>query len=1526
MGEQQRYIDVVLFRYGVMSKRSRRKKQKRERNRRNAVDAPRAVKPVAQTDGDGKGRSAWEGPSGEIGTYIVVERQKTLRAYGSQPNLVAEHANHEQDTARGGYAHRQLFELVQNSADALAKAGSGNITLALHRNYLYCADNGRAIDKDGVKALMFSNMSPKRGTTEIGRFGLGFKSVLGVTDAPEFFSRSGSFRFDRDSAYEEIRQVVPGVERYPVLRLPVAIDPQPEMDCDRILKNLARWANNIVRLQLKPGAGPTLEEQINDFPTGFLLFVDHVSFLGISALGERWRTIKRGFQGEFLTLTDKLTVRKKDERLVETRWMVVNAIHELSADARADSHDENVADVPIWWAAPVDRLNEPGNFWAFFPTHTSSLLAGILNAPWKTNADRQNLLPGVYNDELIDAAAAMVAKALPRLSTKSDPAKHLDALPRRAEPWDSTHSIRLRHQLQANLRGAKIVPDQLGKLCKPTELKYAPDEITNPRTGGAARALGRWGEYEGRPVDWAHHRALTRNRLAAVRGLLASNSADGAGQLPVATVAEWLESLLSRAATVYERARASMAAIQTAALIPDRVRPISNLGKIVLTEGGELVEPDLSKVFLGGGIDSGDIALVHHSLQQDEATLSALKVLGIVPPSEETAFMAVAEKMISHRVHLQDQSANADWDEFWRLARRLGPDDAREAIISHECDKGGWKDLLRVRTLAGAWRPLYETLLPGPIVPADGSRDANVAVDTRFHEVDLELLCRLGAVDEPTEGDDLSPKRLREFREYCRNAFAKHVLPKKPHRDRFDFQPRQSMSGPLEVLEKLSDEGRAKYTWGLLDLEATYRIWTIRHKTEPKYGELRYYSPANSLLRAYGRIETDSGIRPLADGLGDPPKDLTVLRELLAHPRADRIRRFFKLPDVEDISVEPLDEDAPTPLLDVWPGLKEHLSIEQRRLNLVRCDGFRTFGRDAPKCVVRDRTIFVTRRDDEERELDSILSELAIHLNAEAIRLVLRGQTLADVQEARKEVKAYATDEERLLAAVGEHALRRRLPHSLIAILEDADGPLSGVQVAQAAIATYHTGALREYRNSLEHLDPPRQWAGRQPAIRFVRALGFSDEWAGDANVRRDPFVEVDGPFSLPPLHDYQRVVVDNARNLIRSGGTLGERRGMISMPTGSGKTRVAVQAIVEAMREGEFKGGVLWVADRDELCEQAVEAWREVWASEGTQKARLRISRMWAGQQQPLPTAEMHVIVATIQTLSARLAKPTEEHDFLSEFKLLVFDEAHRSIAPSPTYVMEKRGLTRWRRAHEPILIGLTATPYRGHDERETERLVRRYSSNRLDHGAFVSDHPEDVIAELQNMRVLAEADHQTIEGGEFSMTPKELGQSRATPWLPRSVELRIASDAERTRRIIGAYHEHVGPDWPALVFATSVEHSQTVAALLTRDGIKARAVSANTETSVRRRIVEEFRAGEIDALVNYGIFREGFDAPKTRAIIVARPVYSPNLYFQMIGRGLRGVKNGGNDRCLILNVQDNITNYRRKLAFSALDWLWAT
>ena len=164
-----------------------------------------------------RSRASWAGPDGVLGAYIVEEAEKTLEAYRSQPNLVDEHASQEEDTARGGYAHRQLFELIQNSADALSGAPDrGKIAIRLTENHLYCVDDGNPIDCDGVRALMFSHLSPKRGTSEIGRHGLGFKSVLGVSDSPEFFSRSAhsaSIANARLLAYERSWQVPSAVRR-----------------------------------------------------------------------------------------------------------------------------------------------------------------------------------------------------------------------------------------------------------------------------------------------------------------------------------------------------------------------------------------------------------------------------------------------------------------------------------------------------------------------------------------------------------------------------------------------------------------------------------------------------------------------------------------------------------------------------------------------------------------------------------------------------------------------------------------------------------------------------------------------------------------------------------------------------------------------------------------------------------------------------------------------------------------------------------------------------------------------------------------------------------------------------------------------------------------------------------------------------------------------------------------------------------------------------------------------------------------
>ena len=833
-------------------------------------------------------KAVWVGPEGPLGEFIVRETKKTLDSYHAQPNRVTEDANDEQFTAYGGYAHRQLFELVQNSADALLDAPKGkSILIRLTDRFLYCADDGEPIDRDGVTALMFSRLSSKRRTGQIGRFGLGFKSVLRVSNAPEFYSRPGSFRFDSTRATRQIAAIA-SAERYPVLRLPEPIDLHNEMDTDEEMQELMCWATNIVRLPLKPGAHDDLAQQIRDFPPEFLLFVDHVRYL----------TLEDGKVSRSFILHDRQGELHLDTGEGSARRRLFKTTHSLSVEARSDwvLHEDS-GDVPISWAAPLDRLDRPGRFWAFFPTSTASLVAGILNAPWKTNEDRQNLLQGPYNDELIKSAASMIAGALPSLAISDDPARHLDALPRRHDGADTEQVDLLRNYLFSDLHEREIVPDQDGKLHVGGDISYPPRELTSGQQIDA-RPFERWAAYQGRPRNWLHHKALTPIRLARIDRLFHPEgepprwSSTGA---PRASMAEWLQALVE-GREADEAIRASMAAIQTAVLVQGVAPEKVNLAKIVLTGDCGWQSPDPEHLFLpdealsGGGTEDPR-RCVHPKLAADHDTLSALKELGLKPPSPESRFRRVARRVLRSG---DDQEAVGGHGEFWASARKLSV----ETVVAITREHKDWQGELRVRTRAGVWRSLHSVLLPGEIVPSDGSRDNVVTVDTRFHEADDKLLRALGATEQPRDGRDLSfEEGYISFRNSWRGRYAKQdKLPHNPDRSYLNFESSEGV-GPLEVLVALSDEGKALYTEALLNLDASFEPWKMHHTGTNwrSYPNMQCESLTIHMLRAHGRIRTPGRIVALADALGPHPKSPEALHVLLAHSNADKIKAAFDL-------------------------------------------------------------------------------------------------------------------------------------------------------------------------------------------------------------------------------------------------------------------------------------------------------------------------------------------------------------------------------------------------------------------------------------------------------------------------------------------------------------------------------------------------------------------------------------------------------------------------------------------------------
>lgn len=101
-------------------------------------------------------------------------------------------------------------------------------------------------------------------------------------------------------------------------------------------------------------------------------------------------------------------------------------------------------------------------------------------------------------------------------------------------------------------------------------------------------------------------------------------------------------------------------------------------------------------------------------------------------------------------------------------------------------------------------------------------------------------------------------------------------------------------------------------------------------------------------------------------------------------------------------------------------------------------------------------------------------------------------------------------------------------------------------------------------------------------------------------------------------------------------------------------------------------------------------------------------------------------------------------------------------------------------------------------------------------------------------------------------------------------------------------------------------------MAARLNLAGVAAAAISGETPRTARRWFLDQFRRGDVRVLCNHSVLTTGFDGPRTDMVLIARQVFSPVLYMQMIGRGLRGEKNGGTASCRIVTVIVNLGRFR--------------
>lgn len=381
------------------------------------------------------------------------------------------------------------------------------------------------------------------------------------------------------------------------------------------------------------------------------------------------------------------------------------------------------------------------------------------------------------------------------------------------------------------------------------------------------------------------------------------------------------------------------------------------------------------------------------------------------------------------------------------------------------------------------------------------------------------------------------------------------------------------------------------------------------------------------------------------------------------------------------------------------------------------------------------------------------------------------------------------------------------------------------------------------------------------------------------------------------PLKDFQAEICFKAIKKLEYRNS----RFILQMPTGSGKTRTAMEVITDTFIKNNEGCIIFWLVYSEELCEQAVECFLDLWEHVGTKKVKL--IRVWGKNNLKVDQDDKFVfVVGGFQKLYNILQKSHDEFQRLKEKTfLIVVDEAHRVLAP--TY----KAVTDALFGANSHLIGLTATPGRGINN----DLQNRHLSDYFNEDKINIDVPDgkSVFSFLKNRGIMAYVNYTTlISSPSFEMSDSDIKYLETNFDFSPSFIKKIGEDETRNFEIINELVHKLRTHKKVIFFACNIEHSKYICSLLNFLGIETAHVDGSTNKGARQAILKEFKNGSLQVICNYGILSTGFDAPKTDLVFIARPTQSIVLYSQMIGRGLRGKEVGGTETCSIITVRDNI------------------
>lgn len=376
-------------------------------------------------------------------------------------------------------------------------------------------------------------------------------------------------------------------------------------------------------------------------------------------------------------------------------------------------------------------------------------------------------------------------------------------------------------------------------------------------------------------------------------------------------------------------------------------------------------------------------------------------------------------------------------------------------------------------------------------------------------------------------------------------------------------------------------------------------------------------------------------------------------------------------------------------------------------------------------------------------------------------------------------------------------------------------------------------------------------------------------------------------------LHPFQKSVKDDIIEILDQKN----KRFFVQMPTGSGKTYTALEAVVDILRRKRRRKYIVWLVDSNELAEQALDSFVYLWKLKGDRS--ICAFRLFHSFNPTFNDTEGGVVFASFDQFYSIL-KNTNHASFealwrlIKNTELLIVDEAHTSVAE--TY---ETCIRCFINTDYTSIFGLSATPGRSTPD-STKQLIGLYSNNLVRLKDCSGEPIKDPLGYLQEQSFLAHLDCKILETG-----------INVSDNVEDSILTKLAINSDRNDRILEQIKLADDAKEATLVFACTLDHVLALFILCKAKGIKAEYIIGAVNQVRRLDILSRFKKRDFSILLNLEILSTGIDVPNINKIIITRPIGSPLLYSQILGRALRGPKNGGNETNTVITIKDNLLNY---------------